>query len=805
MGRQATPAGIELANIALTDLRITRKILQARLNLDRQPIDNFFKGKSVSDETFVGICEILKLDWQMIAGVVGPQTPNSGGFETGAVGSAPPELGAGGLPDIDTLVQQVRLAIEPLIREQCGTMRVLDMDQPIELTGDRGIYTNVNILEKQSRLRSERELLEDCDFDNRRVREKRIPGLAAVEKHRRLMVLGKPGAGKTTFLKYLAMQCITGGYAADKVPFFVTLKDFAETDDRPSLVDYLSRLSGLPDAPSLLLAGRSLILLDGLDEVREEDTWRVSREIRDMADRFGDSQFVITCRIAAKEYTFERFADVEVADFAGQEIITFVDNWFRAKNTPLKAEAFVQRLEQNRPIQELAKTPILLTLLCLIFDIYDDFPKKRVNLYEDGVNLLLKTWDEKRKIERDRINQYVDLKFIKRLISYLAFQTFTQQKYLIERKWLGFYIDDFIQTLPQKNHPELCEVYHEKMVTLIQSQYGLLMERAHGIYSFSHLTFQEYFTALEIAATNQVDFLAARICEKRWREVVLMTVGIMRDADELLKLMKQKTDEILSHDEKLQQFLHCVWKRADSIESQYEPAAAIRAYYYGIEFQNAFNLDLQHIFSFELIGLLDGVLLGAIEHDFSDPDEFGYYPDPDPEFSAAVRLDTALNNVEDFAIVSALNYDRDRDFFNPGLKNAFSLPTYTTLDFARRFDPIPQINTAYDLARDPELQQKLKSLANQLPDTSGENHQKWWKVNERQWMEDLCHIMLKYRNIGHNWQFTDDQKALLQQYYDANLLLVECLNSDCYVDRSVREEIEATLLLPMEEIDKLRM
>jgi predicted NACHT family NTPase len=56
------------------------------------------------------------------------------------------------------------------------------------------------------------------------VRERRIPGLEAVEKHRRLMVLGKPGAGKTTFLKYLAMQCITGGYAADKVPFFVTLK-----------------------------------------------------------------------------------------------------------------------------------------------------------------------------------------------------------------------------------------------------------------------------------------------------------------------------------------------------------------------------------------------------------------------------------------------------------------------------------------------------------------------------------------------------------------------------------------------------
>jgi hypothetical protein len=38
--------------------------------------------------------------------------------------------------------------------------------------------------------------------------------------------------------------------------------------------------------------------------------------------------------------------------------------------------------------------------------------------------------------------------------------------------------------------------------------------------------------------------------------------------------------------------------------------------------------------------------------------------------------------------------------------------------------------------------------------------------------------------------------------YDANLLLANCLNSECYVSREVREEIEATMLLPMAEIEK---
>ncbi|MEQ9666955.1 NACHT C-terminal helical domain 2-containing protein [Coleofasciculus sp. G2-EDA-02] len=62
--------------------------------------------------------------------------------------------------------------------------------------------------------------------------------------------------------------------------------------------------------------------------------------------------------------------------------------------------------------------------------------------------------------------------------------------------------------------------------------------------------------------------------------------------------------------------------------------------------------------------------------------------------------------------------------------------------------------------------------------------------------------MIQYRNIGHNWQFSDSQKQLLKQYYDANKLLVDCLNSDCYVSQEVRQEIEDTLLLPIAEIEK---
>jgi hypothetical protein len=60
--------------------------------------------------------------------------------------------------------------------------------------------------------------------------------------------------------------------------------------------------------------------------------------------------------------------------------------------------------------------------------------------------------------------------------------------------------------------------------------------------------------------------------------------------------------------------------------------------------------------------------------------------------------------------------------------------------------------------------------------------------------------MIEYRNIGHDWQFSDQQKMLLRKYHDANLRLAECLNTDCYLSREVRQDIEATMLRPIAQI-----
>ncbi|MDF5732837.1 MAG: NACHT domain-containing protein [Rhizonema sp. PD38] len=229
--------------------------------------------------------------------------------------------------DINQLVQSCRKKAEPDIKERCGTMRVLDMTQAIGLDS---IYTTVNILEQittKTRLTIDELLQGDNleEFDHSkfsRLAQKRVAGLDAVKKYHKLVVLGKPGAGKTTFLKYLAMQCIEGSFHNERFPIFITLKNFAEAREKPNMLQHITqRLSDydLTDADvkakRLLKQGKVLVLLDGLDEVREEDTKRVLDQVQEFSYLFPKNQFIITCRIAAKEYTFQGFTEVEVADF----------------------------------------------------------------------------------------------------------------------------------------------------------------------------------------------------------------------------------------------------------------------------------------------------------------------------------------------------------------------------------------------------------------------------------------------------------------------------------------------------------
>lgn len=716
--------------------------------------------------------------------------------------------------DVDVLVQEIREKVKPSIKEKCGTMRVLDMPQPIELTGERGIYTNVNILEKiTGRRRLDiPELLQNCDpehfdrFGLSRIKEKRVSGLEVVQRYSKLMVLGKPGAGKTTFLKYLAMQCIEGQFLTNRVPLFITLKDFAEALKQPDVLKYIAQQlsscgvhNASVKANQLLRQGKVLILLDGLDEVREEDTKRVLGQIRDISEQFYTNQFVITCRIAAKEYTFERFTEVEVADFDEEQIAIFAQNWFQLSD-PVKAERFMHKLEDNEPIKELASSPLLLTLLCLVLGESADFPANRSELYKEGLDILLKKWDAKRNIERDQVYKNLSLQRKEDLLSQIALTTFEQKDYFFKQKTVEIYIANFIKGLDEtSNEPKKLEQDSQAVLKSIAAQHGLLVERAQGIYGFSSRTLQAYFAAREIVTNSAFEKLLRYINDKDWREIFLLTIGMMRKADELLLLMKQKISLMKPDDNDIKNFLSWVSQKSSTISS-FEPFA-VWTFYLTLDCDlfSVLVVSQGHTDSLEQ-GIYHGCNLAtnaSLISAFHTSLAINKYHIFISIISESKEL--ALDRYLVLALNLACNLDRAfnlefiRHRSSNNINSSFSTKYITTLN-----EELFQIlEYAYTYAKDKNFKNSIYQLKKQIYQIF-ENRQKNHlnlKNNRQSWINKLRKLMIEYRNIGHNWQFNDAQIKLLQSYYDANKLLIDCLNSDCYVSREVKQEIENTLLL----------
>ena len=114
------------------------------------------------------------------------------------------------------------------------------------------------------------------------------------------------------------------------------------------------------------------------------------------------------------------------------------------------------------------------------------------------------------------------------------------------------------------------------------------------------------------------------------------------------------------------------------------------------------------------------------------------------------------------------------------------------------------LSSALAIVQDAGLHQVLQQLKDLLPDPkqSKESIQTWWQTSYPAWMEQLKSAIAKHRNIQHHWHFSPQQQQVLQQYYDANQLLIDCLNSNCEITDVVRQEIEASLLLPIKELQK---
>ncbi|MGL5032685.1 MAG: NACHT domain-containing protein, partial [Microcystaceae cyanobacterium] len=413
---------------------------------------------------------------------------------------------------------------------------------------------------------------------------------------------------------------------------------------------------------------------------------------------------------------------------------------------------FIEKLElsQNWQFRQLVVTPLFLHLACWIFQSQGNLPLKRTEFYKQGLDLLLGKWDEARGVARDDIYRDFLLPQKLRLFSQLAADTFEKGQYFFEQNLIEDYIGEYLQHLPGEHiEPEELQMESEAVLKAIEAQHGLLIERGRGIFSFSYLAFQEYFMARTIVASHNLralgqalEGLVSHITDPHWREIFLLTTGMLRSADSLVQLMKKQIDDLVAEDPYLQEFLQWGSQKSQQIPLQNKMAT-----------KRAFYLSLTKS------------------------------PNTVAKFALACTLDQGI-------------------FLDVALENLL-LECGNIQDLAHTQICGLALSNILAMVLDMGFYKSLQQLRDQIPLNSEgqERLDTWLNTNYSVWFSQLETAIADYRNIHHDWQFSSDQEQVLQRYYDANQLLMDCLNSNCEVTPSIRQEIEATLLLSQKELE----
>ena len=373
-----------------------------------------------------------------------------------------------------------------------------------------------------------------------------------------LLLRGEAGSGKTTLMKWIAVQSASQCFPQEElaswngtVPFFIRLRQHARGDDKsepswpapeafPSLV--APAIAGAMPSGWVhrqLREGHAIVLVDGIDEVPALLRASVYAWLGDLVVTYPLARFIVTSRpyAASKDDlpAREHLKEAQVLPMNPSAIEAFIVQWYRAVAANLQdvqgqqdlheaATHLIAEIHATPEQQQLATNPLLCGMLCALNrERHQQLPSNRVALYEACCELLIERRDRERHIS---LTDYpaaalsYDQKSL--LLSDLAYwlirngQTETSIEIVDER--LTHCLSRMVEAPRNLRGADARLLFIERST--------ILREPVKGVIDFTHRTLQEFLAAKAVVDENDISFLVQHAHNDQWREVVLLTVGL---------------------------------------------------------------------------------------------------------------------------------------------------------------------------------------------------------------------------------------------------------------------------------------
>ncbi|NBH06890.1 NACHT domain-containing protein [Amycolatopsis sp. SID8362] len=364
---------------------------------------------------------------------------------------------------------------------------------------------------------------------------------------RLILIQGDAGAGKSTLLQWIAITAVRRRFVGrlsdwnGRVPFLIRLRDFSE-NRLPSGDEFLLHANAPQWGPvpegwvdRVAEAGRALFLIDGVDELPEQERAKVREWLRGLNVRFPECLVVVTSRPSEGTQQWlvaDKFHPVTLEPMNPQDVRIFIERWHNAlldstagleialpcprEDVPGHQRSLLVHLDSRPHLRALARNPLLCAMICALnLDRRANLPRDRMTLYEAALDMLLERRDADKRVP---VGGGAQLSAVEKraLLRALAW-------WLNENGRAEMSREEAIHQLRLKiaSMPGVTQKPEEVLLHLLERS-GLVRQPVIGRIDFVHRTFQEFLAAKEVVERDSIDLLINNASSDLWRETVLM-------------------------------------------------------------------------------------------------------------------------------------------------------------------------------------------------------------------------------------------------------------------------------------------